>query len=151
MPLTIVLDTSPLSTVTKRLGVSEADECRRWLARCVRAGHRILAPAVAYYEVARELHRAGNTAGVGRLAAFCSVPGRYLPLTDAALRRAALLWVQARIGGLPTADPKELDCDVLIASQALELGLTSGQIVIATMNVGHLSRFVNADHWANIC
>ena len=29
MALTIVLDTFPLSTVTKRQGVAEADACRR--------------------------------------------------------------------------------------------------------------------------
>src|SRR3569833_3698981 len=147
MALTIVLDTSPLSTVTKRAGVPDADACRQWMVDCQRGGHQLVAPAMAYYEVARELHRAGNASGIQRLDAFCSVPGRYLPLTDAALRRAARLWAQVRNAGVPTADPKELDCDVLIAAQALDLGIPASDLVVATMNVGHLSRFVRADLW----
>ena len=150
MPLTIFLDTSPLSTVTKRKGVPEADACRQWVADCRRAGHEIIAPAIAYYEVARELERAGNVTGLARLNAFCSVPGCYLPLSDDALRLAARLWARARNAGMSTADPKELDCDVLIAAQALDQGVPTSDLIIATMNVGHLSRFVTAELWTNI-
>lgn len=150
MPLTIFLDTSPLSTVTKRKGVPEADACRQWVADCRRAGHEIIAPAIAYYEVARELERAGNVTGLARLNAFCRVPGCYLPLSDDALRLAARLWARARNAGMSTADPKELDCDVLIAAQALDQGVPTSDLIIATMNVGHLSRFVTAELWTNI-
>lgn len=150
MPLTIVLDTSPLSTVTKRKGVAEADACRQWVADCRQAGHRILAPAFAYYEVARELERMGNAVALLRLDAFCSVPGCYLPFTESALRLAVKLWAQARNAGTPTADPKELDCDVLIAAQALDTGVAVTELVIATMNIGHLSQFVTAELWTNI-
>jgi hypothetical protein len=51
---------------------------------------------------------------------------------------------------MSTADPKELDCDVLIAAQALDLGVPTSDLIIATMNVGHLSRFVTAELWTNI-
>jgi len=47
-----------------------------------------------------------------------------------------------------------LDCDVLIAAQALDYqsvhGLTFGEIVMATVNVGHLAQFLTADFWQNI-
>jgi hypothetical protein len=59
--------------------------------------------------------------------------------------RAAELWAEARKSGMPTADPNELDCDVILAAQALEI---NG--VVATENVGHLSRFVAAKYWRNI-
>lgn len=147
MPRTIVLDTSPLGTVTKRRGVPDADACRQWVADCRRAGHRILAPAIAYYELARELERSGNTAALARLDAFCRVPGCYLPVTDQAVHLAVKLWARARRAGIPTADPKELDCDVLIAAQALDLGLPPSELVVATMNIGHLSQFVSAELW----
>ncbi len=150
MALTIVLDTSPLSTVTKRQGVAEADVCRQWVSDCRRAGHRVIAPAIAYYEVARELERMGNTFGIARLDAFCAVPGCYLPFTDTALRLAVKLWAQARNAGTPPADPKELDCDVLIAAQALSLGILSSDLILATMNPGHLSQFLTVDLWTNI-
>ena len=80
--------------------------------------------------------------------------GRYVPLTDSALRLASILWAQARNAGTPTADPKEIDCDVLIAAQALDYqsihALTPGEIVMATVNVGHLLQFLSADLWQNI-
>jgi predicted nucleic acid-binding protein len=79
---------------------------------------------------------------------------RYVPLHDSALRLAANLWANARNAGTPTADPKELDCDVLIAAQALNYQQTSGldnhTLVIATVNVAHLSRFCTAELGPNI-
>jgi len=46
---------------------------------------------------------------------------------------------------MPTADPKELDGDVILAAQALQVG---GAIV--TENVGHLAQFVEAKSWREI-
>ena len=149
--LSIVLDTGPLGLITKRQGIPEADTCRQWLVACIRNGATILVPAIAYYEVRRELERVVNTTGIARLEAFClAVEGRYLPLSDEALRHACLLWAQARNAGLPTADPKELDCDVFIAAQALTAGIATTDLIIATVNVGHLARFAPAELWGNI-
>jgi predicted nucleic acid-binding protein len=128
--------------VTKRRGVPEAEACRAWVARCLRQGARILVPAIAYYEVCRELERMRNATGLARVEAFCNVvPGRYLPLSDAALRLGCRLWAQARHAGTPTAAPSELDCDVLLAAQALTLDVPEVDCVIATTNVGHLAQF----------
>ncbi|HLH22492.1 MAG TPA: hypothetical protein VK066_08205 [Chloroflexota bacterium] len=69
----------------------------------------------------------------------------YLPLTTATMQRAAELWAAARRRGMPTADPKELDGDVILAAQALQVG---GAIV--TENVGHLAQFVEAKSWREI-
>jgi len=70
------------------------------------------------------------------------------------LRLASNLWAQARNAGTPTADPKELDCDVMIAAQALDYqsvhSLTPGEVVMASVNVGHLAQFLPADLWQNI-
>ena len=92
-----------------------------------------------------------NTTGLARLEAFCStVPGRYLPLSDTALRLGCRLWAQARNAGTPTAAPSALDCDVLLAAQALTLDLPIPDCIIATTNVGHLAQFVAADLWTHI-
>ena len=40
--------------------------------------------------------------------------------------------------------------DVLIAAQAMDLGLPAAEFIIATVNVGHLALFVPAALWANI-
>jgi predicted nucleic acid-binding protein len=147
----IVLDTGPVGIATKRRGVPDAEACRKWIADCIRRGASFVVPAIAYYEVRRELERLKNSTGITRLDEFCdAVPGRYLPLSDAALRLGCRLWAQARQAGVPTADPKELDCDVLIAAQALDLGAPPADLIIATTNVGHLSQFVPAALWTDI-
>lgn len=147
----VVLDSGPLSLVTQRQGVKAADACRERVAEWVRAGWTVVVPAIADFEVRRELERAGKTTGLARLDAFNAArPGRYLPLSDEALRLAARLWARARRQGTPTADPKELDCDVLVAAQALTFGAPVDDLVVATTNIGHLSLFITAQTWENL-
>jgi len=64
------------------------------------------------------------------------------------MRQAALLWAQARQQGQPTAGDKTIDGDIILVAQAVTLDIPD--VVIATTNVGHLSRFVAADLWQNI-
>ena len=101
-------------------------------------------PEIADYEVRRELLRANKKTGVRRLDQLKST-FLYLPLTTSAMLRAAEMWAQARQQGRPTADPKELDCDVILASQAIEQGA-----YVVTDNVGHLARFVSAGTWRDL-
>lgn len=155
MSQTIFLDTGPLGILTNPKKPPVTVDALRWAAEHIRAGNRLLVPAIADYEVRRELVRLGRSQGMAALDAWNSIPSdRYVVLTDSALQLAAVLWAQARNAGTPTADPKELDCDVLIAAQALDYqnahGLTSGEVVIATTNVGHLGQFLLADLWQNI-
>jgi predicted nucleic acid-binding protein len=71
----------------------------------------------------------------------------YLPLDTPTMRLAADLWAQARNTGQPTAPDPALDCDVILAAQALMLGVP---VVVATTNTAHLSRFVTAQVWQAI-
>ena len=64
--------------------------------------------------------------------------------------QAAELWAQARQQALPTADPKALDADTILAAQAILLRKPGDTVVIATNNVGHLQRFTAADLWQNL-
>jgi len=57
---------------------------------------------------------------------------------------------KARNEGYPTADDKSLDADVILAAQAAVLQESWETTVIATTNVGHLSRFVEASWWNEI-
>ena len=99
----------------------------------------------------RELQRAGKVSGLASLDAWnTAYPDRYLPLSDSALRLGSVLWAQARNAGTPTADPKELDGDVLISAQALDTGLQQSDFIIATVTVGHLALFVPAKEWTSI-
>jgi predicted nucleic acid-binding protein len=104
-----------------------------------RGGRRVILPEIDDYEVRRELLRANRDRGLARLDEFAGLL-EYLPLTTAAMRRAALFWAQARQQGRPTAADRALDGDVILAAQAATLGVSD--TVVATTNVGHLSRFV---------
>ena len=61
------------------------------------------------------------------------------------MRPAAQLWADSRRRGTPTADPKELDADVILAAQAIE-----ADAIVATHNIGHIAQFVAATSWQNI-
>lgn len=156
MPRVIVLDTFPLSSAAKQeprpgARVSTLDQCRQWVEECIRAGNRIVAPAIAYYETLRELERLNATSQIARLRLFChAVPDCFLSLTDADIDLAARLWAQARNAGTPPASAEALDGDVILAAQTLNLGIPSSEFILATTNVGHLAQFVTCDHWSNI-
>ncbi len=108
---------------------------------------RVIVPEFADYEVRRELLRAAKTTSVARLDALAAAT-EYLALTTLMMRRAAELWAQARQRGQPTAGDNTIDGDVILAAQALSLG--ADLRVVATTNVGHLSRFVPAELWQNV-
>ena len=111
------------------------------------SGHRIVIPEIADYEVRPELLRGNKTSGLARLD-HLSQTLEYLPLTTEAMQLAAKFWAQARQSGRPTAVDAALDADVILAAQAVLLG--DPHVVVATSNVGHLSRYVDAAHWSNI-
>ena len=94
-------------------------------------------------ELRRELLRAEKVAGLRRLDALVEALD-YLPITTAAMRQAAVFWAEARRQGRPTADDKALDGDVILAAQAVLAKTEDGVAIVATENVGHLSRFVTA-------
>lgn len=151
MSRTIFLDTGPLGILTNPKRPPETVAALTWAVTMRRAGHRFVVPAIADYEVRRELERAGKIAGIRELDLWNNLtPDRYLPLSDSALRLGAKLWAKARNAGTATADPKELDGDVLIAAQALDTGLSPSEFIVATVNVGPLALFVPADLWPNI-
>src|SRR5262249_57739698 len=117
---------------------------RLWLDQLLAAGYSVILPEIADYEVRRGLLLEGLIASVRRLDQLKAVL-TYLPLTTSTMLRAAELWAQARRRGTPTADPRELDGDVILSAQALEVGG-----IVATENVGHLGRFVEARAWREI-
>ena len=110
----------------------------------------MILPEIADYELRRELLRANKLKGIRRLDDCKLHLLEYLPITTPVMLKAAQLWAESRQAGIPTADPKELDGDVILAAQGLLVGEGGEGVVIATTNVGHLSRFVDARHWRDI-
>ena len=143
----IVLDSGPLGLVTNPGGSKEAAACGRWLLNAATGGAMVMVPEIADYEVRRELLRARRTAGIARLDALITQV-EYLAITTSAMRQAATFWAEARQQGRPTAADPALDGDVILAAQAATLGRVD--VIVATTNSRHLSRFVPAELWSDI-
>ncbi len=120
--------------------------CQDWLAACLDSRRRLILPEVADFELRRELTLTGSRKALLRLEGY-GVQVEFLPVSSAAWRHAAELWADARRRGLPTAERQALDGDVLLAAQALTLGVPA---IVATANVAHLSRYCPAATWASI-
>ena len=146
----VLLDSGPLGILTNPKGRPVTVECQLWVESLLLKGYRVILPEIADYEVRRELLRANKLAGIRRLNECKSGWLEYLPITTPVILKAAQLWATSRQAGMPTADPKELDGDVILAAQALLIVEGGEGVVIATTNVGHLSRFVDARHWQDI-
>jgi predicted nucleic acid-binding protein len=145
----IVLDSGPLGMVTnpKAKGIPLA--CQMWLKSLLERGERVVIPEIADYEVRRELLRAGLLRSVHRLDNLKQTL-EYIPIQTDAILLAANMWAEARQTGQPTADPKALDGDVILAAQARLLCNDTTEAIVATTNVAHLSRFITAFDWQSI-
>lgn len=146
MARVVLLDAGPLGMVTHPRAEQNRD-VTQWLKRLLLRGARVLVPEIADYEVRRELLRLNK--GVQRLDDL-KVRIGYLPITTEAMLRAAEFWAQARQMGYQTAANKALDADVILAGQAKAMAGGNDSALIATANVGHLSRFVAAQRWQDI-
>lgn len=148
----VFLDTSVLGAVVNPNAKSETVKgIKAWAIRMEAAGHQLIVPAIADYELRREFIRDKKTASIAELDRFNgAVPDRYLLLEDAALKIAAEEWAKVRNLGKTTADPKALDGDAVLAGQVLDQNLDPADYVVATSNLGHLTLFVNAAEWQTI-
>ncbi len=76
----------------------------------------------------------------------------YDRITTPVMRRAAELWAEIRLRGLPTAADQSLDADAILAAQATLIGAAGDTVILATGNPAYLTRFrgVDARDWASI-
>lgn len=137
----LMLDATPLG---KLAHPKKTPEFIEWYENVLKVGTEIIISEIADYEIRRELVLRGYSRSVMRLDEL-ALTHTYLPLSTKTMRLASDLWADARKKGIPTADPKELDCDVVLAAQALSVNA-----IVITENVGHLSRYVEAKHWKDI-
>jgi predicted nucleic acid-binding protein len=137
----IMLDAEPLGRIAHP---HPNPEITVWLERLLLFGIEVFIPEIADFELRRNLLLEGLNKSVERLDGL-KKSLTYLPLNTDVMLRAAELWAEARRQGKPTADPKELECDVILAAQAEQVNA-----VVVTENVGHLSLFVEARSWRDI-
>lgn len=137
----LILDATPLGKIANpKRGI----DISNWYQEMLVVGKEIIIAEIADYEVRRELTLRGLVKSINALDNL-AILHTYLPLNTKAMRLASDLWADARRKGTPTADLKELDCDVVLAAQALSVNA-----IVVTENVGHLSRYVEAKHWKDI-
>lgn len=146
----VFLDSGPLGLLAKPLGSAPGDRFRAWLER-LKVGSLVYLPAIADYEVRRELLRVRAYDAVVRLQ-LLRKSLIFADLKDSALSQAAELWAEVRRKGIPTASPEALDADCILAAQALSTTGHGDTVTIATSNVRHLARFpgIEAREWGTI-
>ncbi len=147
MSAVVFVDAGPLGLLANPKKTAEPLACRRWAARLLAARRRVIIPEIADYEVRRELIRLNRGSSLVLIDRI-GLQFEYLAITTQAMRKAAELWATARRLGVPTAPANELDGDVILAGQALTLGVP--EVLIATTNVAHFAPFVPAELWENI-
>ncbi len=145
----ILLDSGPLGMVTNPKAKGIPLECQQWLRSLLQRGEKVAIPEIADYEVRRELIRAGLLQSLRRLNNLRQTL-EYIPIQTDTMLLAANLWAEARLTGQPTADPKPLDGDVILSTQARLLCDDMTAVLVATTNVAHLSRFITALDWQSI-
>lgn len=145
----ILLDSGSLGMVTNPKDKGLPLACQQRLKTLLKRGERFAIPEIADYEVRRELLRANLLKSVRRLDHLTQTL-EYIPIQTDTMLLAANLWAEIRKRGQPTADPKALDGDVILAAQAQILANETAEVIIATTNVGHLSRFATALNWQDI-
>jgi predicted nucleic acid-binding protein len=136
-----MLDATPLGKLARRKPKAE-DYAR--LRALTDANVEVMIPEIADYEIRRSflLHNLHESL---RQLDRLNEELIYVPLTTSTMRRAASMWADARRAGRPTAADQALDCDVILAAQALEMG---AQVI--TENAAHLSRYGPALSWTDL-
>lgn len=151
MSRAVILDSGPIGLLTYSRASGTSIECNRWLRDLSDSGATIVLPEIVDYEIRRELLRLQQLKGLLRLETLRTIPGvQYEPITTDAMRMAAELWALSRREGRPTADPKALDCDVILVAQARALQLRGYDVIVATGNVAHFRQSIAAAEWHDI-
>lgn len=146
----IFLDTGPLGLISNPRSKPQTLRCRQWAHDLLAVGGvRVIVPEIADYELRRELIRAGATAGLRRLDQV-KAGLEFAPITSDIMLKAAELWADVRNAGRPTAPPEALDGDCILAATALLAAGPGDHVTVATSNIGHLARFINAQNWNSI-
>lgn len=66
----VFLDSGPLGLLTHPQRSVEVIALTDWVSQCLIHGHSVVVPAIVYYELKRELLRAGKQMSLERLDAF---------------------------------------------------------------------------------
>lgn len=148
----VFIDSGILGILANPNKKGEVSDCEQWLYKLLSQGVYICSSDLCDYEVRRNLiletNKKPHLNSIKNLDELRELI-TFLPVSPSLLIQAASLWAEARVGGMPTADDKTLDVDIIICThwQMLKEEFPSRYIVIATTNVKHLSCFAEALSW----
>jgi predicted nucleic acid-binding protein len=151
----VFIDTGILGVISSPRKIGEVGECQEWFYRLLARGVYVISSDICDYEVRRSLFlnsiETATNQGLINLDNLANLID-FLPITKPIIRHAAQLWAISRRQGMPTANEKNIDADVIIAAQCKifqqeNLGQNSA---VATTNIKHLSRFLQAQKWQDI-
>ena len=151
----VLLDSSVLGQLCNPNPSANTIAVNNWMYSLLGKGVVVVTSHICDYEVRRSLilnsMRGASDKGIDSLNELAEIVG-FLPVSEIVLKTASQIWAEARNKGIPTADEKSLDADVIICAQwqLLSEEYPGRQVVIATTNVKHLSRFARAKIWQDI-
>lgn len=151
----LLLDSGVLGKICNPNPSDEANAVKKWMYSLLAKGVVIVTSQICDYEIRRSLIlnsiRGLSSQGIDNLAQLEKIID-FLPVNETILKTAFQIWAEVRSKGMSTADEKSLDADVIICAQwqLLSEEYPGRQVVIATTNVKHLSRFAQAKTWQDI-
>jgi len=137
---------------------AQAEECKNWFYASFVRGVRFITSDICDYEVRRGLISSSIRSkepapGINLLDSLkIDSPLEFLAVSTEALTLAANLWARASNDGRTTRDEKNIDVDIIVSAQyqILKNRCPGQQVIVATTNLKHLSRFCDAAHWQDI-
>ncbi|WP_107670569.1 nucleic acid-binding protein [Cyanothece sp. BG0011] len=151
----IFIDTGVLGILSSPNKRKEVIKSQEWLYSCLSRGFNLVSSDICDYEVRRGLLLGGESKiqkqGLNNLDELHNLIN-FLLVNPIILRYAAELWAETRRLGIPTAEIDNIDVDIIIGAtcQLLQQEYPGQRVVIATTNVKHLSRFIEAQKWTEI-
>jgi predicted nucleic acid-binding protein len=151
----IFIDTGVLGLITSPNENLEVRKCQNWLYQLIARGVYAISSEICDYELRRSLilesFTTNNQRSRDNLNYLNSLID-FFPVSTEVLQKAAELWAQARRQGIPTADRKNIDADMIIAatSQLVQTQYPGRNLLVATTNVKHIDSFIAAKTWEDI-
>jgi predicted nucleic acid-binding protein len=154
----VFLDSNILGLICNANSFYEAVECRNWFYTLYNRGARFITSDICSYEVRRGLIKASialKEPVSGLLALENIKAGGYLEfllVSTEVLELSAQIWAEASADGRTTRDDKNIDIDIIISAhyQILVDTYPGQQVIVATKNLKHISRFCEAANWQDI-
>lgn len=151
----VFIDSGVLGLLTNPNKKGNPKECEDWLYSLLAKGVYVVSSDICDYEVRRSLllesARKSHTNNINNLDELRAII-EFLKLETEVLFTASEVWKEARQIGQKTADDGNIDVDMIIIAhwRLLNAKYPSRYIVIATTNVKHLGKFVEALNWEDI-